>query len=178
MSEPSAHSSSRQERVGAPVSGAAAVQHQRAVQRLRQVLLRPALAFGVQQPQLPPGAAQQRQGPETGGEIQLRVSANKTNTMTLMCHKFQICCICKEINNPRLSLIPSVFYTELKRVISMIPHHRKMLKNPSPCPLFRLFPGYVTTGTRTRGEPRGSARPAWTICAGSDGFLQSSPNLY
>ena len=86
---------------------------------------------------------------------------------------------CKDcLNNPRLSLIQSVFYTKLKRVITVIAHHRKILKNPSPCPLFRLFPGYVTTSTRTRGEPRGSARPAWTICAGSDGFLQSSPNLY
>lgn len=73
----------RQERVGAAVSGAAAVQHQRAVQRLRQVLLRPAIAVRVQQPQLPPGAAQQRQGPETRGEIQLHVCAHKTNMTTL-----------------------------------------------------------------------------------------------
>lgn len=32
------------------------------------------------------------------------------------------------------------------------------------------------TSTRTYGELRGSARPAWTISVGSDGFLQSSPN--
>lgn len=42
--------------------------------------------------------------------------------------------------------------------------------------VFRLFPGYVTTGTRTRAEQPGSARPARTICVGLDGFLQSSPN--
>lgn len=47
---------------------------------------------------------------------------------------------------------------------------------PFPRPLFRLFPGYVMTSTRTSGERQGSAQPAWTISAGSDGFLRFSPN--
>jgi len=73
--EAPAHSPLRQERVGASVSGAAAVQHQRAVQRLRQVLLRPAVAVGVQRLELPPGAAQQGQGPQAGGEAADRPTA-------------------------------------------------------------------------------------------------------
>ena len=42
--------------------------------------------------------------------------------------------------------------------------------------LLRLFPDYVTTSTRTCGERPGSARPARTICAGSDGSRRSSPS--
>lgn len=57
-----------QERDGAPLLGAAPVQHQRPGQRLCQILLWPALAGGRQQPQLPAGAAEQQAGAETGGE--------------------------------------------------------------------------------------------------------------
>lgn len=133
----------RQERVGAAVSGAAAVQHQRAVQRLRQVLLRPAIAVRVQQPQLPPGAAQQRQGPETRGEIQLHVCAHKTNMTTLGGLKSQTCCItkkfCKErLYNPTLSLIPNVFYAKLKRVTSMTEKHLKPFSMSSVQAISRL----------------------------------------
>lgn len=53
---------------GASVPGAAAVQHQCSIQRLRQVLLWPALTGRGQQPQLSPGTPQQGQSPETRGE--------------------------------------------------------------------------------------------------------------
>lgn len=56
------------ERVGASVPGVVAVQHQCAIQCLRQVLLRSALAGRGQQPQLPSGTAQQGQSPEARGQ--------------------------------------------------------------------------------------------------------------
>lgn len=59
---------SLQERAGATVPGAAAVQHQRSFQRLRQVLLRPALPGRGQQPELSLGAAEPGEGSQAGGE--------------------------------------------------------------------------------------------------------------
>ena len=62
-----------QERVGTAVLGDAAIQHQRAVVGVRQVLLRPAHPRRGQRPLLPTGAALQGASAETGGhEPQIR----------------------------------------------------------------------------------------------------------
>jgi len=57
------------ERAGAPVPRAAAVQHQRAVLGVRQILLRPADACRGERAKLPHGAAVQGAGPEAGGHV-------------------------------------------------------------------------------------------------------------
>lgn len=57
------------ERAGASVPRTAAVQHQRAVQRVRQILLRSAHPGRSQRSDLPQRAAEQGQGSEVGGDV-------------------------------------------------------------------------------------------------------------